>query len=377
LKSSRNLPFHTRRDAWVEINLGAIEHNAAQVRSFLPESTELMAVIKADAYGHGAVMVLPTLEASGVSMLGVAAMDEALQIREAGIHLPILLLGITPDWAMHDAVENDVQLTVFSKLHLESLERLYEASHIPAKVQIKVDTGMHRIGVPWDKAADFIDHCQTLPFVEVKGVFSHLACTNDAVFTQLQMDRWDLLLKTLKNPPPLTHLANSSGVWHYPDIPNTMARVGLSLFGYPGDNLPLPLPIKPAMGLKARIVHLAELPVGEGVSYNQTYRNHSSGIRRIATLPLGYADGIPRNLSNQIEGLYHGCRIPQVGNITMDQLMMDVTDAPDAQVGDVITLLGSSQAGTITLTDWAKILHTIEYELMCALRVRLPKTYVR
>lgn len=377
MKSSRNLPFHTRRDAWVEINLNAIEHNALQVRQFVRDEVAIMAVIKADAYGHGSMMVLPTLEASGVSMVGVASMDEAIQIREAGHQLPILVLGVTPDWAMHYAAEFNVQLTIFSPQHLECLERLYQVTGQPTQVHVKVDTGMHRIGVTWREAAAFIRQCRQLPFLELSGIFSHLAKTQDSAFTQQQIDRWNHVLAELDDLPPYRHLTNSAGTWHYPLENTNLVRVGISLFGYPGDDLPLPLPLQPAMGLKARIVHLQELPPGEGVSYNQTYVNTSHKSQRIATLPLGYADGVPRRLSNRIEGLYQGKRISQVGNIAMDQLMMDVTDVPDARVGDVMTLIGASNDQSITLAHWAKLLDTIEYELMCALRVRLPKTCVR
>ncbi len=377
MKSSRNLPFHTRRDAWVEVNLSAIEENTLQLRNFIPPSVELMAVIKADAYGHGATMVLPTLEASGVSMVGVAAMDEAMQIREAGFSLPILVLGVTPDWAMHYAVENDVQITIFSQQHLDGLERLYEMTHTPTQVHIKVDTGMHRIGVAWEDAAMFIRHCQQLPSIQLKGIFSHLAHTEDKGFTDLQMSRWNQVLESLETLPRFCHLANSSGIWHYPLGKTNLVRAGISIFGHPADALPLPVKLKPAMGLKARIVHIHELQPGEGVSYNQTFLNQTSQKKRIATLPLGYADGILRGLSNKMEGLYHGTRIAQVGNITMDQLMMDITDISEATVGDVVTLLGDSNGISIELTDWANHLNTIVYELMCNLRVRLPKTYVR
>ncbi len=381
MKFTRNLPFHTRRDAWVEVDLGAIECNAVRIREFVPEPIHLMAVVKADAYGHGAVMAIPTLEASGVSMVGVAAMDEALQIREAGLTIPILVLGPTPDWAMHYATENDVEITIFTPAHLKSIERLYQSTGEPMKVQIKVDTGMHRIGMPWEEAASFIRHCQSLPYVQVTGVFSHLANTQDAVFSQTQLDRWEQILESLPEMPPLRHIANSSGLMHYHSRHSNMVRSGIAFFGYPGDELPLPFQLRPAMGLKARIVHLHELPVGEGVSYNHSFVNRTVGVRKIATLPLGYADGVPRTLSNRIEGFYRGVRVPQVGNITMDQLMVDVTDVSDARVGDVISLIGTTRSDdephAETLTDWAHKAGTIEYELMCGLRVRLPKTYVR
>jgi alanine racemase len=338
----------------------------------------MMAVLKADAYGHGALMILPTLEASGVTMVGVAAMDEALQIRQAGFHLPVLVLGVTPDWAMHDGVLHDIQMTIASSRHLESLARVYAMTHRPAQVQIKVDTGMHRIGIPWEEAPHFINQCQQLPFLQVEGVFSHLAKTEDASFTCRQQTRWQTVLEQLDTLPPWRHIANSAGMWQYPMDNANMVRVGISLFGYPGDAVCRPpTTLYPAMGLKGRIVHLHTLASGEGVSYGQTFGNTTSQPRLLATLPLGYADGIPRRLSNYLVGLYQGCQVPQVGMITMDQLILDVTEAPDRHVGYVVTRGGEKVSHRVTLSDWAQRAGTIEYELMCQLRVRLPKTYVR
>ncbi len=377
MKFSRTLPFNTRRDVWLEVDLAAIEENIGHIRQFVPQTVEIMAVLKADAYGHGSVMVLPILEASGVSMVGVASMDEALQIRNAGFEIPILVLGVTPDWAMHYGAEHDIQMTLFTPDQLSSLARLYDITGQPSKIHIKINTGMHRIGIEANQAAAFIQNCQQSPAVSVEGVFSHFAETSDEAFTQHQIQQWEALLGELKTLPPLRHLSNSSGTWHYPLTQSNLVRIGISLFGYSGDSRPMPFPLKPAMGLKARIVHIHPLPPGESVSYNRTFYNTTDQTLRIATLPLGYADGIPRNLSNRIEGLYRGVPVPQVGIITMDQLMMDITQVPEAQVGDVITLIGPSQGKQISLSDWAACLNTIEYELMCGLRVRLPKTYVR
>ncbi len=377
MKSSRHLTFHTRRDAWVEVNLSAIEQNTLALRRHVPEGIEIMAVIKADAYGHGAVMVLPTLEASGISMVGVASMDEAVQIRESGLPLSVMVLGVTPDWAMHYALEHNIELTVFSEQHLASLQRLFETTQTPVKIHIKVDTGMHRIGISWDKAAAFINHCFTLPYVTVEGVFSHFAHTSDSSFTDLQVSRWEQVLSQLNRRPQRCHLANSAGTWHGHFGAGNMIRSGLTLFGYTGDDSLQVEDLEPAMSLKARIVHLFELPPGEGISYGQTFHNNTSAPRLIATLPLGYADGVPRGLSGKIHALYAGQRIPQVGVITMDQLMVDVTGVDDPRVGDVVTLIGKSGEERVTLTDWASCIQTIEYELMCGLRVRLPKTYIR
>lgn len=378
LKLQRQLPFHTRRDAWVEIDLSAIEHNVTLIKKQLPEGMTMMAVLKADAYGHGAPLVLPSLEASGVGMVGVAAMDEALQLRETGTALPILVLGATPDWSMHEAQRHDIQMTIFCEQHLLSLERLYQSTQLPTHVHIKVDTGMHRIGVAYTEALPFIERCQQSPAVVVEGVFSHLACAADAGFSQTQIQRWKTLISQLPHRPKWLHLANSDGALRYDTQSwSNMVRVGIPLFGYGADPTTPITGLQPAMGLKARVVHIQSVPPGEGISYNHSYINQTQQPIRVATLPLGYADGVPRGLSNHLKGAFHGTVLHQVGTITMDQLMIDITPAGDCQVGDVITLLGRSNGLVLDLEDWAKTLGTIEYELMCGLRVRLPKTAAR
>ncbi len=391
MKFLRNLPVQTRRDAWVEVDLAAIEHNASQIRKVLPADLGLMAIVKADAYGHGAVMVTPTLEASGVSILGVAAMDEAIQIRRAGLEIPILVIGAIPDWAVQVAVENDIQLTIFAPNHLESLKKIYALTRKPVKVHIKVDTGMHRIGINWKEALSFIKSCKDLPFLQIEGVFSHLASPEDEDFTALQVQRFDQVLQGIQTLSPFLsipyiHLLNSAGALaplksseallnKSSERGQNLARLGISFFGYGPESKSIPL--IPAMSLKGRIIHLQDLAPGEGVSYGQSYRNEGDKPIRLAVLPLGYADGVFRGLSNQIDALIHGKRVRQVGNITMDQMMFDVTSVANLEIGETMTLIGQNGDERITLSDWASVLNTIEYELMCALRVRLPKTYTR
>lgn len=393
MRTFRNLPLQPRRDAWVEINLGAIEENAKAIRRFIPRSVDLMAIVKADAYGHGAAMILPTLEASGVSMAGVASIDEAIHLRQAGIKMPILVIGVAPDWAFQYAADYDIQLTIFEHHHLESLRKAYAQDGIPFKVHIKVDTGMHRIGIPWEDAGAFIQHCQSLPYLEVVGIFSHLADSHHAEMTERQLSRWAQVCAQVDPLPRYVHISNSGhaltlGAFeeaHQERIPNTLARLGIAFLGYGVPPAALNLKLKPAMSLKARIMHLQTVPPGTGISYGHTYHSPSPESSVIATVPLGYADGVPRCLSNRMAGLLAGQRVPQVGTITMDQMMFDVSRVAVASagisIGDTITLLGTDDScqpeQSIWLDEWAKAANTIEYELMCALRVRLPKTYTR
>lgn len=386
IKSLRNLPAQPRRDAWVEINLGAIEKNARAIRQLIPPHVALMAIVKADAYGHGAAMIMPTLEASGVSMAGVASMDEAIHLREAGIKMPVLIIGVVPDWAVQYAADQDIQLTVFAEHHLESLRKVFTQGRKPCKVHIKVDTGMHRIGIAWEKAAKFIRDGQNLDYIKVEGIFTHLADSHNPALCKLQMERWERVCAEIDRLPPYIHISNSGhalspeafNVSETAHARNNLARLGIAFFGYGNHPAQNNLSLKPALSLKARIMHLQEVPPDTGISYGPAYRTGAQGNSLIATVPLGYADGISRALSGRISGLLSGCQVPQVGLITMDQMMFDVSGVPSAWVGDTITLIGSDGSkDSIWLNDWASKINTIEYELMCALRVRLPKTYTR
>jgi alanine racemase len=389
MRTLRNVPLQPRRDAWVEVNLGAIEENAKAIRQRIPRHVALMAIVKADAYGHGATMVLPILEASGVGMAGVASMDEAIHLRQAGIKMPVLVIGVVPDWAFQYATDYDIQLTIFAHHHLESLRKAYVQDRTPFKVHIKVDTGMHRIGIPWDEAADFVQLCQSLPYVEVEGVFSHLADSHDTAMSEVQLSRWAAVCAQINPLPRYVHISNSGhalapsafGSERQMETPNTLARLGIGFFGYGKHPLAEPLALKPVMSLKARIMHLQSVPPNTGISYGHLYHTPLDSERLIATVPLGYADGVPRCLSSQIHGFLGGHQVHQVGNITMDQMMFDVSDVNGVAIGDTITLLGMEDSKkpecSIWLDDWAKKANTIEYELMCGLRVRLPKTYTR
>lgn len=385
MKSLRNLPLQPRRDAWVEINLDALEYNARAIRKLIPKQVELMAIVKADAYGHGAAMVLPTLEASGVSMAGVAAIDEAIQLRQAGLKLPLLVIGAVPDWAMQYAAVYDIQLTIFHPHHLENLRKAYQQTQKPFKVHIKVDTGMHRIGIPWEQAAEFIQQCQRQPFIQVEGIFSHFADSFSQEPTHTQLMRWEQVCAQVNPLPRYVHISNSGHAFMphafagngKPNL-NNLARLGIGFWGYGLHPDQTNIQLKPALSLKARIMHIQDVPPETGVSYCYSYHTPVNESRRIATVPVGYADGVPRELSNKINGQLAGKLVPQVGNITMDQMMFDITNVPDAVIGDTITLIGKGENGqAIWLDDWAKKADTIEYELMCALRVRLPKTYTR
>lgn len=397
-KQWRNLIHQPHRDAWLEVDLGALEQNARSLKTALFQQVQavgaqppaLMAVVKADAYGHGAVMTAPILQACGFTQLGVASIDEALQLRQAGIEMPILVLSASPLWAMPLASQHNIQLTIFDKSHLDAIQQ----QKTPLQVQVKIDTGMHRIGVAWETAATFLTALSHLPQAQLTGVFSHFARGDNPATCTHQWQRFSTVLthpSITTAPNVQIHIANSLGSFNCPQAWQhcTLARMGIGLYGYEIPIHYLAQPLQPVMGLKARFSHIQQVPANEGVSYNHTYTTNQT--QWLGTIPLGYADGLARGLSNQLVANYQGIRIPQVGMITMDQTIFDISTVITAlgkppALGDTVTLLETGVStvnrrlydnNPLTLSQWATTLNTIEYELMCALRVRLPRIYTR
>lgn len=373
MKNVRQTNINIHRDSWVEINIENVSNNMRAIRKNTPQGVKLLAVVKADAYGHGSVMLAPTLLASGADMLGVASIDEGVDLRQAKINCEILVLGAVPVWAVETAVKSDLTISIFSKEHLEACRQAYERTGIKPKVHIKLDTGMNRIGISVDDAVEFINKVKNADYLELGGIFTHLANAEIREKTQIQIDRWNSVISQIDTKGLTLHILNTAGAMCY-DVPNSnMRRAGIGIYGLypdlPDDNVKK-TNLKPVMSLKARIVNIHEAKDGEGVSYGHTFTAH--GVRKVATVPLGYADGVPRSLSNKICGVLNGKEVPQIGNITMDQMMFDITGI-DANLGDVITLLDENHS----IDEWAKILGTINYELTCRLKVRLPRVYTR
>ena len=375
----RSTYLHTRRDAWVEINLLYIENNIKTLKSLISPVTKFMAVVKADAYGHGSTMVAPTLIASGVDMLGVASVDEGLQLRETGVEVPILVLGSAPAWSFVSAVEHDIQLSIFTEEHINACINAYEKLHKKPVVQVKVDTGMHRIGVPWNQAAEFIRRVSMIDAIKLEGVFTHLACAENINITKKQKQAWQQVINNIQDINACLHMENTAGLISYKDMQYNMIRSGIGIYGLnpdvPDDVKHMP-ELNQAMSLKGRIVHIQELNINSGVSYGYSYITNNE-ITKVATIPIGYADGVSRILSNKIFGLIRGKKVRQIGNITMDQMMFDISEIQDINTGDIITLLGQDGDEFISIDLWAKKLNTINYEITCKLRVRLPRVYTR
>lgn len=377
MKFNRLSYINTKRDAWVEINLDYIEKNVLEIKKFLKRDSKLLAVVKADAYGHGSVMITPTLLASGVDILGVASIDEGMQLREAQIQVPILVLGAAPIWTFDYAAANNITLSLFSTQHIEAAKLTFDKTGIKPKVHIKVDTGMNRIGVCAENAVELIKQVQGCDFIELEGIFTHFACAEDLAKTQEQLKIWNNILSKIDTKGLLVHCCNTAATIEFNDIDYNMARAGIGIYGYMPDliegvkNVP---DLKPVMSLKGRITNIHTAQKGNGVSYCHTFVTKDA--TKIATIPIGYADGVSRNLSNKIYGILNGKKVPQIGNITMDQMMFDISGV-EAEEGDIITLLGFDGDESISINEWAEISNTINYELLCRLKVRLSRVYTR
>jgi alanine racemase len=371
--------------AWVEVDLGAVAHNIRQVRAQLNPHTDLMAVVKADAYGHGAVGVAQTVLDAGATWLGVATIPEGIELREAGISAPILVLGATQlpeqvvaivQWDLQPTIVTPKQALVFA----EALGNLNPRQVL--SVHLKIDTGMSRLGTPWEEAAAFIQWVQQLPSLDVASIYTHFATADDADtgVMQQQYGRFLTVLQDagidLEHPDrPKLHCANSAATITDPALHYDMVRTGLITYGlYPAPHLKSKIDLRPALQVKARITQVKTIKAGTGVSYGHRYVAKSD--RTIAIIGIGYADGVPRNLSTRMEVLVRGQRVPQLGSITMDQIILDVTAIPDLQVGEVVVLLGRDGTQQISADDWAEMLGTISWEILCGFKHRLPRVLI-
>jgi alanine racemase len=369
--------------AWVEIDLAALRHNVQQLRGVLPASTQLMAVVKADAYGHGAVTVAQTVLQAGAAWLGVATVPEGIELRAAGIQAPILVMGAVNSteemqaiahWRLQPTLVNPKQALVFS----ETLAKLSAAR--PLGVHLKIDTGMTRLGFPWAEAVDFVRFVHQLPHLKIDSLYSHLATADDPnpATMQLQQQRFTAAVESLQRQhllPPRLHLANTAATLADPTLHYDLVRVGLGLYGvYPAPHLQTQVDLQPVIQIKSRITHLKAVPAGTGISYGHQYV--CDRPIRLAVVGIGYADGVPRILSNRLQVIVKGHLAQQIGAITMDQLMLDVTGIPNLQEGDVVTLLGHDGSHTLSPDDWAAMANTISWEILCGFKHRLPRIAV-
>jgi alanine racemase len=364
--------------AWVEIDRPKLAHNVRQIRSLLAPETAIMAVVKADAYGHGAIDVAKTVLAAGVTWLAVATVPEGMELRAAGIDAPILLLGAINNIEQIQLVEKwNLQPTIVS---LEQAQQFQTHLQEPIAVHLKIDTGMSRLGLSWQQSQTDCAEILQLPKLQIASVYSHLATPDelDQTFLHVQQQRFATIVDSLKpliSPAPFWHLANSAGLLVDSALHYDLVRPGLALYGFaPAAHLATKLNLQPVMSVKARVTQIKNISAGTGVSYGHRFVAQRDST--IAIVGIGYADGIPRRLSGRLEVLLHDRRVPQIGNITMDQIMLDITDLPKAGVHDVVTLLGQTPTQQITADDWANLLETIPWEILCGFKQRLPRVLV-
>lgn len=380
------------RPTRAEISLDALRRNLHSFRSAMPEGMRLMASVKANAYGHGAVEVAREAASSGVDYLGVAFLDEALQLRHAGIETPILVLGYVPPEGLETARELDITIALFSEHILNAIAALPRGGK-PLQVHVKIDTGMGRLGLLADhieEAVRFIERAVSEPNIAVEGLFTHYARADetDKEYTKLQYERFTALVKQLRQNDisiPIIHAANSAAGIDTPEWGGGMLRLGISMYGlYPSAEVNKErIQLEPVLSLKTQVVMVKQASQGWGISYGTRYV--TQGEERIGTLPVGYADGYSRMLTGKAEVLVRGHRVPVLGTICMDQCMIAL-DAADGDIansgnqieaGEEVVLIGSQGGETITADEVAVKLGTLNYEITCMIADRVPRVFMR
>lgn len=373
------------RPTWLDVDLDAVAHNVRLIKALIGEQVGLMAVLKADGYGHGAVKVARTALNNGACMCGVASLNEATVLRSAGIDAPILILGFTPAWHAREALLRDVALTVYDLDVARAYARAAMELHRTARVHVKVDTGMSRLGVLPDQAPGLIRAIAQLPAVEIEGLFTHFSSADsDEAYTRLQLGRFADVLSSigdLSRSIRYVHAANSAAALAFPESRFNLVRIGLAMYGL--SPFPAALPasfapvhdavsqLRPALSWKTTVSQVKTLPPGTPVSYGNTYVCERETT--IAVIPVGYADGFRRAPQTFGEVLVRGRRAPLVGRVCMDQSMIDVTHIPGVRIGDEVVLIGAQGDQRITAEDVAARLGTISYEVVSAILPRVPR----
>lgn len=368
------------RPVWVEIDLNAVRHNLAEIRRLVGPQVEIMAVVKAEAYGHGAVKIAQTALQSGASRLGVALPEEGIALRKAGINAPILVFSPLLTDQAETMVRYDLTPTICMLEPAVALSRAAVAAGKKVPCHVKLDTGMNRIGIPAQEGIVFIKKMQSLPGILFEGVFSHLATADerDKEYARHQMKTFNKVIIDLKNEgllPPKVHLANSAGIIDLPLAYYNLVRPGIILYGmYPSPEVETDrIRLQPVFSLKTKVVFKKRVPQGSAVSYGRKYVTPRETT--IVTLPIGYADGWSRRLSGKAEVLISGKRFPIVGAICMDLCMADVGDEP-VEIGQEVVLIGSQGSETITAEEIGGYLGTINYEVTCMINDRVPRRYL-
>jgi len=373
-----NMPLSSGRPTVGEVDLGALEFNYWQIKKRIPEDVKLLAVVKADAYGHGSIPVSLRLEKLGVEYLGVAIPEEGVELRKGGVKTPILVLGGIFGKKVDQIFRFRLTPVVFGKDSLKILSKEAEKRGRKVRVHLKVDTGMGRLGVPHHLWPEFLRELRRFPRIEAEGILSHFAMTDEEKrFTQTQ---WRAFREAVATAQELgiccsyLHMASSAMLTAFPAYSARLVRPGIMLYGsYPSPGFRSLISLKPVMTLKTRIHFLKSVRPGTRISYGGTFRAKRESL--IATLPIGYADGYSRRLSNHGEVLIHGRRAPVVGKVCMDFIMVDVTDIPQVSAGDEVILMGRQGKEQITPEEIADKINSIPYEVLCSIGKRVPRIY--
>ncbi|MGQ9702099.1 MAG: alanine racemase [bacterium] len=363
--------------AWAEIYLDRLVNNCSLIRKVIGNKA-IMAAIKADAYGHGAIEVARTLQQVGVDMFGVASAEEGIELRLAGIDAKIIILSPALESQIDNIIEYNLIPTISELAFFKKLNQRLQKLKKPISVHIEVDTGMTRTGFLYEEALNAIQKIGHSPYIKIEGIFSHFPLADsDGVFSRKQIIKFSKLieqLRSIKIAPKFIHLANSSGVLRFPESHFNLVRPGIALYGLtPSNRIIYNDHFRPVMCLRSRIVNIRQVPVNTPVSYGHTYRTKRKS--RIATVSVGYGDGYPRLLSNNAEVLCHGKRAKILGTICMDLIMIDVTDIPQARLGDVVTLIGRDGNEEIKAEELAKKCNTIVYEITSGIGPRVARVF--
>lgn len=363
------------QSTWLEIDLSAIQDNLRLIKR--ETETPVMVVVKANGYGHGAVPVAAAALDAGASWCAIARADEAVELREGGLECPILMLGHHPPHRVGEMIDLGVSLTLWSEGQARAVQQAAQAVRRTARVHLKVDTGMSRLGVEPGQALDLIETLDEFPNLHLEGVFTHFATADegDPGPADRQEERFLSLLDELEQAgrrPELVHAANSAASLTRPRARFDLLRVGISLYGLdPSPECPLPEGFRPALTWKSVLSQVKTLPAGRGVSYGHIYTTQAE--ERIGTIPVGYADGYHRETGSSV--LVRGIRVPVVGRVCMDQIMVNLDRVPEAQPGDEVVLVGSQGTASNTADDLARVWDSINYEVVCAVADRVPRYY--
>ncbi len=379
-----SVPHHPCSRTWLEIDLDALLYNVQQIHSLLPAHHSLIAAVKANAYGHGDRHIAKALQQNGVHFFAVSNLDEAISLRRFGIDGEILILGYTAPGDVSVLAEYDIIQTVYSLESAYAFSAACQKKEISIRVHLKLDTGMGRIGFVYDDPGLFAElyTAATLPGMNAEGIFTHLSSADmaDAAskeYTQKQLALFSDTVSRLRNAGislPMAHILNSAGILQRLSDDFEASRAGIILYGlYPSGETEKTVPLKPVMAWKAVISHIKKIPAGHSIGYGRHFTSKKDTL--VATVPVGYADGYPRILSGKGHVLLHGVKCPILGNICMDQMMLDITAIPNARPGDVITVMGREGKTAVTAEDLAAQSHTINYEITCNPSRRVPRVY--